>query len=402
MKSKTIATALFALTAATVALYPLHQGNATPSPQRQDSNSVVPTPNQSAARVEVVFVLDTTSSMSGLIEAAKEKIWSIATTLASAQQAPKISMGLIAFRDRGDTFVTRVSDLSEDLDSMYATLMDFHAEGGGDTPESVNQALYDAIHNISWSQDPGTYRVVFLVGDSPPHMDYQDEVQYPVTLENAGRKGIVVNAIQSGPNHRTTLKWRQIARLGNGNYFKVDQAGSTVAIETPFDHKLADISRKLDDTRLYYGSKQDKEKQRRKVEATNKLHSSSSITSRARRATFNASKSGRTNLLGKGELIDDVSSGRVDLSAMDRDELPASLQDMSPDEQKTIVDETAGRRKKLEHEIIELTEQRSAYIKQKVEEQGGAVDSLDEKIYSAVREQAARLGLEYEAESSAY
>ena len=103
--------------------------------------------------VEVVFVLDTTGSMSGLIQAAKEKIWSIATTLAPAQPAPEIRMGLVAYRDRGDDYVTRVVDLSDDLDSMYATLMDFRAAGGGDGPESVNQALHDAVHRISWSQD---------------------------------------------------------------------------------------------------------------------------------------------------------------------------------------------------------------------------------------------------------
>ena len=44
-------------------------------------------------------------------------------------------------------------DLSDDLDSVYAALMDFQADGGGDTPESVNKALYDAVHQMSWSQD---------------------------------------------------------------------------------------------------------------------------------------------------------------------------------------------------------------------------------------------------------
>ena len=65
------------------------------------------------SRIDVVFVLDTTGSMGGLIQAAREKIWSIATTMASAQSAPEIRMGLVAYRDRGDAYVTRVVDLSE-------------------------------------------------------------------------------------------------------------------------------------------------------------------------------------------------------------------------------------------------------------------------------------------------
>ena len=157
--------------------------------------------------IEVVFALDTTGSMGGLIQAAKEKIWSIATTMSQAQPAPTIKMGLVAYRDRGDDYVTKVVDLSEDLDSVYATLMDFSAGGGGDGPESVNQALYDAVNKVSWSQQADAYRVVFLVGDAAPHMDYQDDVKYPQTLATAKAKGITVNTIQAGNNHDTQLVW---------------------------------------------------------------------------------------------------------------------------------------------------------------------------------------------------
>ncbi len=398
MKSKVIALALFVFTAGTVALYPLYQSNAT---TLTNTPLITPLPHQ-AAKVEVVFVLDTTGSMSDLIQAAKEKIWSIASNMASAQQAPEIRMGLVAYRDRGDAYVTRVVDLSSDLDSMYATLMDFQAAGGGDGPESVNQALHEAVHNVSWSQDPNVYRVVFLVGDAPPHMDYQDDVKYPHSLSVAHKRGIVVNTIQCGKNSYTGKKWQHIAQLGNGRYFQVEQAGSAVAIATPFDKKLAELSRKLDDTRLYYGSPEDKKKQRKKIAATEKLHAAASLESRARRATFNASKSGKVNLTGKGDLVDDVINGGADLSAIDRDQLPEPLQEMSVDEQEAMITETAARRNDLQGRIRELADQRSAYLKTEVDKLGGAKDSLDTKIYRAVRDQAGKLGLRYDAEVPAY
>jgi len=399
MKSKLIALALFAFTTATVALLPAYQsvGSITPN----DPPLVNPLANEQS-RIDVVFVLDTTGSMSGLIQAAREKIWSIATTMASAQPAPEIRVGLVAYRDRGDAYVTRVVDLSSDLDSMYATLMDFQADGGGDGPESVNQALYDAVHKVSWSQQAGTYKVVFLVGDAPPHMDYQDDVKYPATLSAAKQKGIVVNAIQSGAQSDTTPAWQQIATLGAGHYFQVGQSGNAVAIATPFDEKIAALSEKMDDTRLYYGSGEEKEKQRRKMAATDKLHAASSIESRARRATFNASKSGAANFLGEGELVDEVSSGRVDLSSIDMDQLPEPMQAMAPAEQAAIISETAERRNELKRQISELTEKRAAYLDKKVEDAGGARDSLDDQIYRAVREQAGKLGMSYEADAPAY
>lgn len=89
--------------------------------------------------VEVMFVLDTSSSMTGLIAAAKDKIWSTANTLTSAEPVPDIRMGLVGYRDRGDAYVTAFTPLSDDLDAVVARLMQFEAVGGGDTPESVNR-----------------------------------------------------------------------------------------------------------------------------------------------------------------------------------------------------------------------------------------------------------------------
>jgi Mg-chelatase subunit ChlD len=346
-------------------------------------------------RIDVVFVLDTTGSMGGLIQTAKEKIWSIATTMASAQQTPEIRIGLVAYRDRSDAYVTKVVDLSDDLDSVYATLMDFQADGGGDTPESVHKALYDAVHQMSWSEQDQAYKVIFLVGDAPPHMDY-NEVQYPEIVASALEKGIVVNTIQCGDVSTAVEPWTQIASLGHGNFFQVEQAGSAVAYSTPYDEEIAELSAKLDDTRLYYGTEEEKEKMRDKVAATDKLNASASYASRARRGVFNASAGGRTNLLGENELIDAVSSGTVDLDDIEKDALPETVAVMAPAEQQAYVAGLASERADLKRQIQELSQDRVGYLAKKVEEAGGLEESLDQKLYDTVREQAGKAGLEYE------
>ena len=401
MKAKIITLALFVLTAAIVVFHPGFQ-NAGAITKVQTQPLPFALPANERPQVEVVFVLDTTGSMSGLIQAAKDKIWSIVNTMASAQPAPEIKMGLVAYRDRGDAYVTRMVNLSDDLDSVYAKLMDFKAAGGGDGPESVNQALHDAVHRIAWNQDSQAYKVVFLVGDAPPHMDYQDDVKYPHTLAAALEKGIVVNTIQCGHSGVTTQEWQQIAQLGHGRYFQVEQTGGALAIATPYDERLAELSAKLDETRIYYGTAEEKEKQQRKLDATEKLHAASSTGSRARRAAFNVSKSGKANFIGAGELVDDVDSGRVDLSTIEPQKLPEPLQAMAPEEQRALIDDTAKRRKELRRQIEGLAQQRSKFIRQKVEELGGAKDSLDHKIYSVVREQAGELGLRYDGDGPDY
>jgi len=401
MNAKLIAIALLAVTAGVVTLYPAVRPTDAATATPVAIPSVDPSANQSP-KVEVAFVLDTTGSMGGLIQAAKEKIWSVASTMAAAQPAPEIRMGLVAYRDRGDAYVTKHVDLSSDLDSVYATLMDFQAQGGGDGPESVNQALNEAVEKLSWSQDKDTYRVVFLVGDAPPHMDYQDDVKWPVSVQRASERGIHVNAIQCGNSSDTTQTWQRIAQAGSGSYFQVEQGGSAVAIVTPYDKRLAKLSAELDETRLYYGSESEKAEKRLKVDATTKLRESASVASQARRAAFNASESGKMNLIGGKELVDDVASGRVDLDAIPAEALPAPMQALSKVEQKAQILGKAKRRANLKKDMQRLAEERADYLRDKVEEAGDAEESLDHGIYRAVRKQAAEAGLVYEAEAPAY
>jgi Mg-chelatase subunit ChlD len=404
MKTKLLTLGLFTATAATVAFYPVvRQAVATTTKMFETPPVKMPvTAANPRPQIEVVFVLDTTGSMSGLIAAAKEKIWSIASTMASAQTSPDIKMGLVAYRDRGDAYVTRTIPLSGDLDSMYAKLMDFQADGGGDGPESVNQALHDAVNKMTWSPNPNTYKVIFLVGDAPPHMDYRDDVKYPVTVALAKQKGIVVNAIQCGQDNSAAADWQQVASLGQGSYFQVGQSGNAVAIATPYDKKLAELSSKLDKTRVFYGNDEEKAKQASKLAATEKLHKESSTESQARRATFNASASGKTNFLGENELVDAVTNGRVKLSGLPKKSLPESLQALSPAAREEFVDNTKKERSELASEIKKLSEQRNDYLRQKVVDEGGKKDSLDAKLFGAISRQAKDKGLVYEADSAKY
>jgi Mg-chelatase subunit ChlD len=393
-RSLFVCAALVAATAGAVAVYPSLWTSAT--------QTVTGTRTIAAHKaVEVVFVLDTTGSMGGLIATAKEKIWSIASTMAQADQAPVIRMGLVAYRDRGDAYVTRVLDLSSDLDTMYATLMDFAAEEGGDTPESVNAALADAIERVSWSQDSSTYRVVFLVGDAPPHMDYAQDRQYPEILAAATQHGIVVNTIQCGGMPETTQTWMEIARLGSGRYFQVEQAGSALSIATPFDAELARLSAELDSTRLYYGSEEEIVITGSKIAATEKLHELASTASRARRAAFNATASGLANLFGANDLVGDVANGRVDLAAVPAAELPEPLRDLAPAEQQAAIDDLLKKREELQGRISALAGEREQFIADEVAAAPAAPSSLDQQIYETVRDQAKAVGLEY-SEGPAY
>ncbi|MBK1647208.1 vWA domain-containing protein [Rhabdochromatium marinum] len=374
-----------------------------PTPAPEYSTAVTARPNrQTQPLIEAVFVLDTTGSMGGLIQAAKDKIWSIAATLAAAEPTPEIRIGLLAYRDRGDAYVTRVVNLSSDLDAIHAELMQFQARGGGDGPESVNQALHEALHRIQWSQNSEAYQVIFLVGDAPAHMDYDHDIPYPQTLALAKQRGIHVNAIQCGNQRKTTTQWQRIAQLGGGGYFQVEQGGGAIAMATPYDEDLARLSAQLDNTRLYYGKTEERAARRDQLAVEQAAKAAASPAALARRADFVTSKSGQASLIGQHELVDEVSRGRVDLKALPAEELPAPLADLAPETQQAVIDQKAQERQALSTEIQSLSHQRSEYLRSKVAASGEAEESLDHKIFSAVREQASGKGLKYDADALTY
>jgi len=389
MNTRIIGVGLFALTLGTVVYFPQLRAN-------NIDTGIVDAHQIEINRpvIDVVFVLDTTGSMSGLIDTAKEKIWSIASTMASAQQTPDIRIGLVGYRDRGDAYVTKLVDLNGDLDSVYANLMDFQAGGGGDSPESVNKALYDAVYNMNWSKGRQAYQSIFLVGDAPPHMDY-NEIQYPEIIAAANERGIVINTIQAGNIPSTIEPWTTMASLGGGNFFKVDQTGGAVAFESPFDAEIAELSAKLDETRLYYGSDEERAKMDVKRFASSRATQSASVSARARRGAFNVGAAGEKNLLGEKELVDAVANGVIALDELDAGSLPAALKPMAVEEQVAYVAQLADERADLQRQIQSLAEDRDEFIAKKVEEAGGMEDSLDLQLYETVKEQAGKSGFEY-------
>ena len=207
--------------------------------------------------VEAAFVLDTTGSMGPLIEGAKRKIWSIATAIVDANPQAEIRMGLVAYRDIGDEYVTKTFELTTDIQDLYANLLELRARGGGDWPESVNEALHVAVTKLSWTQGPEICRIMFLVGDAPPHMDYAQDVKYPEVLRMARERDILVNAVQAGGARDTERVWREIAQLGRGRYIPIPQdGGHLVVIETPYDTEIIELQGRINGTVIPYGPRQ--------------------------------------------------------------------------------------------------------------------------------------------------
>jgi hypothetical protein len=344
------------------------------------------------AHIEVAFVLDTTGSMSGLIEGAKRKIWSIANRLVSAQQRTEVRFALIGYRDRGDAYVTRVYDLTDDLDAVYARLMQFQADGGGDGPESVNQALHEAVTRLDWSSSPEVYRVIFLVGDAPPHLDYQDDVRYDRSVRLARQRDIAVNAIQCGNWEETAQIWREIASLGMGSYAAIAQDGGMALVATPMDEELARLNRELAGTVVAYGAEHERRAAEEKV--GNALRAEAPAA--ADRLAYLAKASSGAVVTGAKDLVADVAAGEP-LASVRPEALPPALRALPPAEREKYVEQQVAKRKRVQARIARVSAERDAYLaKQEAEARAaGEADAFDQRVNDAIKAQAARKGISY-------
>jgi len=348
---------------------------------------------QSQPVIDVVFVLDTTGSMGGLIEGAKQKIWAIANQISQAQQTPVIRFGLVGYRDRGDDYVTTMTALTEDIDTVYVDLMSYKAQGGGDTPESVNEALFIAIERFEWSTNQDALKLVYLVGDAPPKMEYQDDVKYQASCRMAYEQGININTIQCGSLGGTKAIWQEIAQLANGAYAAIEQNGGVVARSTPFDAQLTKLDAEIRGTMLDYGDGEVVMYQELKRVVASGISHDSAPEAAADRAVYNSSGAGRRNMLGKQELVDDIATGKVGLEEVEKDQLPEELQTLSNEELQVEVDRRRSERAELTKALKELAAKRAAYLK--ANQPASAKDGFDQKVLEALIEQGARVGIEF-------
>ncbi len=355
------------------------------TPKKEDK----PEPKVKARpKVEVVFCLDTTGSMGGLIAGAKAKIWSICNQIAGGKPTPDLKVGLVAYRDKGDAYITRVFDLSDDLDAIHGHLKKFEAQGGGDTPEHVNQALDDAVNKIKWSTDKKTLRIIFLVGDAPPHMDYTDDVKYPVTCKKAVEKGIIINTIQCGADPECTRYWKDIAVKSEGSFAAIPQAGGVVAVATPFDARLAKINTELATSTVVYGGARTRAAGEAKKDEARRL----SAPAAADRAGF-AGKSGKAAAY---DLIDAIKEKRVDLKKLKESELPEELKKLkTTKEREEYLKKIEKKRAELNKEAVELDRKRTAYIQAELKKKGKDKDSFDSNVLEMLRKQAKKHKIDY-------
>ncbi|MBC7932810.1 MAG: hypothetical protein H7Z38_19795, partial [Rubrivivax sp.] len=283
------------------------------------------------------------------------------------------------------------------LDKVYTTLMDYRADGGGDTPENVRRALADGVHRTGWSKSSANVaQIVFLVGDAPPHDDYKNEPDTLVTTASAVKAGMIVNTIQCGAADDTRQIWQTIARRGEGQYFAIAQDGGVQTVSTPYDARLSELGNKLGSTYLAYGggpgadgARFRNEASARQSSAEVKVASDAPAAARADRALNKA--------LNKdayvGDLLQSIENDSVKLDEVKAEDLPDDLKKLSPVERKKEIEKRLAERKKIRDEIVTLSKQRDEHIAAERKKTTGGQNGFDAAVATALKAQMAKKGI---------
>lgn len=179
-----------------------------PAPESAEDDESQP---EQSPRLDVAFVVDATGSMADEIEVIKKEVWSIANEIASGDPTPDVRFGLVFYRDRGDDFVVRETELTRDIDAIHEKLMAAKAAGGGDGPEHVLKALDTAL-DLDWEEGEEVSRSIYLVGDAAAHTDYDDGLSLAGLLQRYQSRDIAIQSIGCSGIENTGGR-EQFARL---------------------------------------------------------------------------------------------------------------------------------------------------------------------------------------------
>ena len=169
-------------------------------------------------KIDIAFMVDATGSMGDELEYLKEELTDVISKVKNKNENTTINMASVFYRDKGDDYVTKTSDFSDDISETIDFIKAQSADAGGDFPEAVETALSESIKGLEWSKD-ATSRILFLVLDAPPH--YEDDIIVEIhdLIALASKKGIKIIPISSsGIDKETEFLIRYMAIATNGTY----------------------------------------------------------------------------------------------------------------------------------------------------------------------------------------
>ncbi|MBI5724251.1 MAG: VWA domain-containing protein [Planctomycetes bacterium] len=348
--------------------------------------------------IDLAICLDTSNSMDGLIESAKQKLWAIVNDLATAKPRPKLRVALYQYGNdslKADTgWIQQVSPFTDDLDGIYEKLFKLRTQGGTEYVAGVTRA---ASEDLEWSQEKNALKMIVVAGNEPATQDPKNKLED--TCKAIVSKGIIINTIFCGNMEEGRGSgWADAARWADGQYASIDQNSGTIAVATPMDQKLVDLSGELNKTYIAYGRDKAELEQAGKAQENQAMQDSNAKSAGAPAAAQRAAA--KSTVLydnAKWDLVDASKKNKDAAADVPADALPENMKKMTVEERKAYVAEQGKKREEIQKQIKDLSTQREAYVKAEMEKKGlDESKGFDAALRKMIRQQAKAKGFEFE------
>jgi hypothetical protein len=382
--------------------------------------------------IDLAICLDTSGSMDGLIESAKQRLWALVNDLGKATPTPQLRISLMAFgspeygADNG--WVKTLLPLTTDLDLVSMKLFELQTNGGD---EYVARATDAAVKQLDWSTAPGALKMIVIAGNESADQD-------PIlTVEQASfgaaDKGILVHALYcsqtAGPQQKASqgqalqgqfginqqvvhglgpvaasspaivtvldeiaLGWKKVSTLAGGAFAMINQDSGVIVIDTPYDDGLISLSDDINSTYIAYG-----------VNAGWNLSNQIAQDSNAACLNTEAAASRAQTKGGKlyvcsWDLVDALESGQVELGTIDTALLAEELRTLSAESLGKLIETKRTERTRIQGEIDALGVKREAFlVTKRAEIEADESEAFDSVLRKAFRKEAAAKGFVFPA-----
>ncbi|CAM1352013.1 vWA domain-containing protein [Tenacibaculum insulae] len=333
---------------------------------------------------KVALLLDTSSSMDGLINQAKAQLWEIINELSHAKcdgKTPKLEIALYEYGNdklsSREGYIRQVLQFTSDLDDISEHLFSLTTNGGS---EYCGQVIQTSLNQLDWGNNNRDLKMIFIAGNEP---FTQGKLNYKDAITNAKENDITVNTIFCGNyNQGISGMWQDGAIYGGGDYMTINHNKNIVHVVTPYDNDIIILNKRLNKTYVHYGSLgyskyANQTKQDSNAETLNEVV----VVKRA------VSKSSKLYKNTEWDLVDASEEKEVDYSKLKKKQLPKNLQGKSSKEIKKYVDTKRKERTEIQRKIQELDKKRKQYVAKKQQE-SSKKNELENVMIKAIKKQA--------------
>lgn len=347
------------------------------------------------AKVQIAILLDTSGSMSGLIEQTKTQLWRIVNTFIEARQNGQVPFVEVALYEYGNDglngeshWIRQIQPLTRDLDQVSEDLFSLRTNGGS---EFCGAVIERAALDLAWDSSPEVYKALFVAGNEP---FTQGPIDASGSCKAAIAKGIIVNTIHCGTEKAgIDGGWKSGAMLADGKFLIIDHNQAVVHIEAPQDAEILRLNTELNKTYIPLGAAGALRCVAQGVQDKNAEAQKESGAAVQRALTKASSNYWNANW----DLVDASKQKEFKWGQLKVEDLPEEMKALNEEERQAYVADKQKDRTEIQGKIQKLNLERTAYVTAERNKQGESVENtLDQVVVQTVREQAAKKGYTFD------